>query len=340
MDSYIVRNSDGIYSVYYENNCIYQKKRTETGWSEPKTIAVNTGKNFSLLRSIEGEPVVIYCDKAGNLMVAGNNNPHKMVLRNTSEIRTMLHIDGIINDNTIRLFYNKDYINESCLTEQHRRGDGSWSNPLILDNYIQDNNLTKLICLNGNYIIFYSKKVPEQQIGYREISLNYISEFKLLYSTGYKISDYSLAVTDDEIHFAAIINTFRTSKLIYAKKNSSGISKARILYEGPVKLCHISIQNNKLIIIFSTSRGNHQVTSFDMGASFKRTEPLSQFPFSKSWFADYTRQIPDNFVASELITDPVFPFKIKMCPFITDDDENEINKLKKEIERLKKVAKI
>ena len=340
MGSYIIRNTDSIYSVYHENNCIYQRKRTDTGWSDPKTLAVNTGKSFSLLRSPEGKPIVIYCDKGGNLMLAGDDNPHKMVLRNTSEIKTMLHIDGIMKDNTIRLFYNKDYINESYLTEQHRREDGSWSNPLVLDSYIQDNNMTKIICLNGNYIIFYSKKVPEQQIGYREIGLNYISEFKLLYSTGYKICDYSLAVTEEEIHIAAVINTCRTSKLVYVKKNSGGISKAMILYEGPVKLCHISIQNNKLIIIFSTSRGNQQVTSFDMGASFKRTEPSAQFAFSKSVFAVYTRQIPDTFVATELMTDPVFPFKVKMCPFIPDNDENEVERLKKEIEHLKKVAKI
>lgn len=340
MDSYIIRNTKGIYSVYYENNCIHQKKRTDTGWSDSKTIAVNTGKNFSLLRSPDGEPIVLYCDNNGNLMLSGDDNPHKMVLRNTSEIKTILHIDGIITENTIKLFYNKDYLNESFLTEQHRREDGSWSNPVVLDSYIQDNNMTKIICLNNNYIIFYSKKVPEQQIGYREIGLNYISEFKLLYSTGYKICDYSLAVTEEEIHIAAIISTCRTSKLVYVKKNSGGISTPRILFEGSVKLCHISIQNNKLIIIFNTSRGNQQVTSFDMGASFKRTEPISQFAFNKSVFADYTRQIPDNFVASELITDPALPFKVKMCPFIKDFEDNEVERLKKEIERLKKVAKI
>lgn len=336
MNSYIVRNSDGIYTVYFENNCIYTRKFVAESWSEPKAIASDAYKNFSLIRSCEGEPLILYFDKCKNLFIGSSDKPHKMVLRASSEMQSTLQIDGILNGSSLRLFYSRQTLGEKYITEQHRREDGSWSAPLTLDTYIPENNLTKIINIENNYILFYSKKVPEQQIGYREISSNNISEFKLIYSSGYKINDYSLAVTEDEIHIAAVVSTFRTNKLIYVKKNSSGISKANTLYEGPVKLCHISIQNSKIIIVFSTPKGNSRIISFDMGASFKRAENTEAFVLSKAEFTDYTKQVADNFVASELITDTGIAYKVKMCPFIKDYENNEIERLKKEIERLKK----
>ncbi|MDO4300695.1 MAG: hypothetical protein Q4D26_04795 [Clostridia bacterium] len=337
MNSYIIKNHEGIYSVYGENNCIYEREWTDCKWGKAKTIAINTKGSFSLMRNNKGEPLILYRDKDGNLMLANRDKPHKMVLRNNSEPKTILHIDGIIRDNTIRLFYNRDYLNESYLTEQHRRDDGSWSNPITLDSYIPDDKMTRLVSLGSNYILFYSKKVPEQQIGYREISPFGIREFKMLYATGYKIQDYSLAVTEEEIHLTAVISTARTSKLIYLKKDNSGISKAKILFEGGVKGCHISIENSKIIILINTAKGNCRFTSYDMGISFKRMENADQFVFNKSVFADYTRQIADNFVASELLTDCSFPYEVRLCPIIPCNNENEVEKLKKEIERLKKL---
>ncbi len=335
MNSYIIRSNENIFSVYNENNCIYQRERTASGWGEPNIIASNIGKSFSLIHSTTGEPLILCQDKAGNLILAGSGKPHKTVLRNTSGIIKNPHIYGYINSSTMRIFYNRDYIKDSCLTEQHRREDGSWSSPAVIDCCISEEKMTKLINIEKNYILFYLKKVPEQQIGYREIGTHTIGEFKLLYSTGYKISDYSLAVTEEEIHMAAVINTNRLSRLIYVKKNSNGISKAIMLYEGLINLCHISIQSSKITIFFSTHKGNSKVTSFDMGASFKRIEAAQPFSFTKSVFVDYTKQIPDNFVACELLTDTVYPYNVKMCPFITETSENEIERLKKEIERLR-----
>lgn len=338
MNNYIVKNEKNIYSVYSENNCIYQRELTDTGWKKAEEIAVNTGGEFALMRSEKGAPVILYTDKKGNIMLSSKNFPARMVLRNTSDIRRKFHIEGIIGENTIRLFYSKDYLRESYITEQHRREDGSWSSPAVVDSCTDHKNMTKLICLKGNYILFYSKKVPEQQIGYREIGSS-LSEFKLLYSTGYRISDYSLAVTEEEIHIAAVVNTPVNNKLVYVKKNNSGLSKAKVLHEGHISICCINIHNNKIHILFSTSSGNREVTSSDMGESFKRSMPSYGKPFNKAVFADYTEQVPDIFVASELVTDNIFPYKVKLCPFIGEDENNEIEQLKKEIEYLRKVAK-
>lgn len=338
MNSYIIRNNENIYALYSENNCVRLRKREDNKWGSAKTIAIDVRGSFSLMRS-SSEPVILYQDNKGDLMLASEDKPHKTVLRNTSEAKSILHIDGIINDDTIRLFYNRDFLTESYLTEQHRRYDGSWSKPAALDSYVAEDNLTKLISLENNYILFYSKKVPEQQIGYREIGPYAIGDFKMLYATGYKIIDYSLAVTAEEIHIAAVIGTNRNNKLIYVKKGSQGISTTKTLYDGFVKGCHISIENSKIIILFSTITGNNRITSYDMGNTFRRIEGIEQFEFYKTTFVDYRRQIADSFVATELIADINLPYEPKFCPFISNT-ENEVERLKKEIERLKKVAKI
>lgn len=340
MSSYIIRNNTGIYSVYYENKCIYGRKLLDGDWSEAKTIAVNTKKEFSIMHSTKNcEPTILYQDMSGNVLLTNNDKQHKIVLRNTSETNTLLHINGIVTESGIRLFYNKTDSKENYITEQHLREDGSWSTPIILDSYIASEYMTKLVPINDNYILFYSKKVPEQQIGYREISNTNISEFKMLYATGYNIIDYSLALTSEEIHLTAVISTSRGNKLIYLKKDSSGISKSKTLFSGQVKNCHISIQNSKIIILFSTHIGNSQIASYDMGLTFRRIETSEQFCFNKSIFADYIKQVADNFVATELLTDYNYPYNIRFCPFIPSPKCNEIEQLKKEIARLKKVAK-
>lgn len=315
MNNYIIKNNENIYSVYSENNCIYQRELTDTGWNNAQKIATDTKGEFALIRSAKNSPVVIYTDKKGDIILSSVDFPPKMVLRNTSHIKTKFHIEGIMKNNTLKLFYGKDYMKESYITEQHRREDGSWSSPVIVDSCTDYRNMTKIICLKDNYILFYSKKVPEQQIGYREIGPS-LSEFKLLYSTGYRISDYSLAVTEEEIHIAIVIHTPLVNKLVYTKKTNTGLSKARVLYEGHIGICSIRIHNNKIYIIFSTSSGNREIVSSDMGESFKRIMPSYNKSFSKAVFANYTEQVPDVFVASELITDNISPYNVKLCPFI------------------------
>ncbi len=338
MESCIIRNNEAIYAIYKEKSTIRIRKRNEDKWNEAIITAKNTIGGFSVMGSPDGEPAILYQDSKGNLMAARGDRPHRMVLRNTSENASPLHIRGILRENTIQLFYNRDYISESYITEQHRREDGSWSKAIPLDKYISNGNLTKLVCMGDNYILFYSKNVPEQQIGYREIGRYSIGEFKMLYSTGYKILDYSIALTCDEIHFCAVVLTNRGNRLIYIKKDGNGISKAKILYEGFAKGCHISIENSKIVIVFSTISGNNRIMSYDMGNTFRRTESIEQFVFNKTLFYDYIKQSSDNFVASELITDVNFPYEVRYCPFI-NNSFNEVEKLKREIERLKRVAK-
>lgn len=338
MESYIIRNNEEIYVIYRDKGTIRIRKRLEDKWGEAKIIANATKGSFSLMSNPEGVPIVIYQDSMGNIMLADRDKPHKMVLRNTNTAPMALHITGIIRNGSIQLFYNRDFIGESYITEQHRREDGSWSKAAAVDKYISDRGLTKLINIGNNYVLFYSKKVPEQQIGYREISRYGTGNFKMLYSTGYKITDYSVAATQDEIHMCAIVATNRYSRLIYTVKNSGGISEAKTLYEGVIKNCYIYIENSKINIIFKNIGGNCKIVSDNMGKTFRRIENIEPFNFNKAPFADYTNQSADTFAASELLTDCALPYEVRHCSFISSS-LNEVERLKKEIERLKRVAK-
>lgn len=334
MESCIIK-TDEIYSIYTQGYTLRLRKYQDNKWSDAQTIAKDIHKGFSIIHCQKGEPVILYRDNDGNIMLAEGTKPHRMVLRNTGENITPLNIEGIIKDNVIQIFYNREYIKENYLTEQHRYADGSWSRPVILDKYTANPNMTKIVAVEDNYILFYSKKVPEQQIGYREISNYSTSDYKMLYATGYKILDYSLAVTADEIHIAIVIATSRNNKLIYLNKTQSGVSKAKTLYEGLIKGCHIAIENSKITITFASLKNNCRITSYDMGNTFNRVESIENFTFNKTTLADYSRQSADRFSACELITDINYPYNVKYCPYFNNDNESEIERLKKEIDRLK-----
>lgn len=338
METCIIKNKD-IYAIYLSHNAIIQRKFVNEKWSEPMTIAQTTEKSFSIIHSKNGDPIILYGDKDKNLMLAEGKKPHRMVLRNNDHNPIPINMEGMIKDNIIRLFYNKEYIKESYLTEQHRYDDGSWSRPVILDKYTTTANMTKLVAVNNNYILFYSKKVPEQQIGYREIGTYQTGDYKMLYATGYKILDYSIALTEDEIHLCILIATNRLNKLVYIKKDCNGLSKARTIYEGIIKGCHIAIINSKILITFNTIKGNMKIASYDMGITFNRVERIDNFVFNKVAFIDYNRQSPDVFCATELLNDVCCPYNIRFCPFVSNENQEEIERLKKEIERLKHLRK-
>lgn len=318
MQSYIVKNDEGIYALYANGGHIYQRKRIENGWEAAVTIAESVKGDFSVMRSPKGAPVILYRDGRGNVMVGCENKPHKMVLKNSSENSFPLGIYSILRERGIQLIYSKNYIKDGYLTEQHRREDGSWSKAFVFDKYVSENNMTRLVNIEDNYILFYVKNVPEQQLGYREIGRYGIDNFKMLYATGHKILDYSLAVTAEEIHLCLLVSTGRGgfNKLVYVKKDKNGISKSSVIYEGFIKGCHISIENSKIIIIFSAVRGNNRAVSYDMGNTFKRMESIESFNLGKIPFADYTPPNADGFVASELVWDMDTPFDVKYCPFI------------------------
>ena len=124
----------------------------------------------------------------------------------------------------------------------------------------------------NNKVIFYQKRMPEIQFGYREINEN-ISNFKMVYATGYYITDYSYVITEDSIHFVFLLSGIYGSKIVYVRKESNKVSKAKTIVENTLaRDCIIAIIQNKVCIWWRTARKLYSTVSYDMGESLNSRE--------------------------------------------------------------------
>lgn len=308
MEGFLIKNSKGIYTIYNERSVLKEKCVSNKSQSEVTVISEGVKKALSTVMGTEKEIIVLCQDNNSNIMVAQKDKPQRIVLRNNSNGVLPLNMQAIQWNNTLELFYTKDFGSEGVITQQHRREDGSWSTPTAIDRYINTKGFTKLVSVKGGYILIYTRNAPEQQIGYREICSNSTGIFKLLYATGYKIIDYSIAVTEDEIHLCAVVGSSRSNKLIYTKKDINGITKEKKIYEGFVKGCCIYLEKSKINIVYSTLSGVIKLTSFDMGTTFKKSEKLNITNFNKIPYIDYTDS--ESYRATEVIGDCSIPQSI------------------------------
>lgn len=317
MISCVIRKAKEVYSVYCEKGNIFLRRLYDGVWGEAELIACNVRGGFCVVRDPLSVPAVLYQTKRGSIMLSGVNVREHCITDNADNTNKSICIEMIKNSGGIRLIYDREYSSSRCIAEQHRGIDMTWSYPCIIDSH-EGGAMTRLINLEGNNIIFYTKNVPEHQLGYREIYGGGIGSFKMVYATGYRIKDYSLALTADELHICIVITAGRVNRLVYVRKDMRGISKPIVIGEGIIQGCQISLCHSKPTVVFSTPKGNNILSSYDNGYSFKRVSRGELFPFNKIPLIDYTPQYLDGFSATELVNCSHLPYDIKYCPFIRE----------------------
>jgi hypothetical protein len=121
-------------------------------------------------------------------------------------------------------------------------------------------------------IIFFVRCMPEQQLGFIELGASYIGSFRLIYSTGYSITDYSLYVEEDILMAAVLVNKGLTSAIVFVRIDNNG-TYTRPVYEGMgITLSHIAYSQGNTAIYWQHSRRLCTLVSPDMGKSFYRME--------------------------------------------------------------------
>ena len=182
----------------------------------------------------------------------------------------------------------------------------------------------------NNKVIFYQKRMPEIQFGYREINEN-ISNFKMVYATGYYITDYSYVITEDSIHFVFLLSGIYGSKIVYVRKESNKVSKAKTIVENTLaRDCIIAIIQNKVCIWWRTARKLYSTVSYDMGESFKQ-QGVYKGKFEtnsvKAVLVEKNQQVPSD-----------KPYIIELLPVDNIVQTQNIAE-QEEIERLRKKVK-
>ena len=313
MISCVIRYPKEICSVYCEKGGIFIRRLIDGVWGRADMIACGTKGEFSVVRDPSGVTAVLYRNRRGSIMLSGCDMRERLIADASDK---NMNIAMIRNGNNLRLIYDRDYTDMHCIAEQHRSSD-EWSHPCIIDSH-EGGKSARLISLENNNIIFYIKRVPERQLGYREISANGIGSFKMVFATGYGIKDYSLALTAEELHICIVISAGRINRLVYVKRDMYGISKPLVIGEGVIHGCQMSLCRSKPTVIFSTPNGNNIISSYDNGYSFKTVSKGEFFKFGKIPLIDFTRRYADGFSATELVNCSDVPYDIKYCPFIKD----------------------
>ena len=192
----------------------------------------------------------------------------------------------------------------------------------------------------NNKVIFYQKRMPEIQFGYREINEN-ISNFKMVYATGYYITDYSYVITEDSIHFVFLLSGIYGSKIVYVRKESNKVSKAKTIVENTLaRDCIIAIIQNKVCIWWRTARKLYSTVSYDMGESFKQ-QGVYKGKFEtnsvKAVLVEKNQQ-GDKYIANEVYVPSDKPYIIELLPVDNIVQTQNIAE-QEEIERLRKKVK-
>ncbi|MGN1317723.1 MAG: hypothetical protein ACI4VF_01815 [Lachnospirales bacterium] len=343
MSCYIIKDREKISAIFFKDCEIYKQEFKGGLWGGQFLICENAREDFSI--AYGKEDIILYQLISGDIAMARKGGTPKIILKNMAHTSPNIVINSIFNNN-LRLIYNiVDKNRERKLVTQTQRHDKEWNKPEIIDSFVPINSIAKIVELNENlHILIYCKKMPEFQFGYREISEFKISEFKMIYATGYNILDYSFCITKDALHFVFIQSTGFMQRLIYVKKDGKGISKPVSVYDGlNIKKCLIGIINNRLCVWWIANRSLSIRTSFNFGESFNKPEivrGVNTENISKAVFIDKTDKNPDKYIFNEIYVDTDRPINIY---FLDDIKEKKINKdreiemLREEIEKIKRI---
>lgn len=291
MSCYIIKDSEG-FSAYYYNNCNIFKR--DFNKAMPVILASDTRENFSA----DGK-YLFYQLISGDICM-GN----RVILKNTAHSSPNIVIN-LIPFERLRIIYNIVENNENMLYTQIKRGDNHWSLPEKTDRLYALSNIYNIADLGNNvYILIYAKKMPELQLGFREIYAHSIGEFKHIYATGYNIKDYSYVITKEAMHFVFIQSAGFTERIVYVRRDNAGRSAPITLYEGfNIKKCLLGIIKNKLCVWWEAGRTVSRRSSYDFGLSFNKIEierDINAEGLTKAVFKDKTYANEDNYIFNEI----------------------------------------
>lgn len=342
MSIYILKKSDyEITAIYYSLGNICVKKIEKGMWGKEEIIASGVKPEFSVFE-YNSDYMVIYQNKNGSMYLCGDGKEGIKILESLGDDKNNIVINAEIWNNQMELIYNLPDKNGEYIVRQKKRADSSWSKPEKIDDFVPFNNSFFKVHYadKNNKVIFYQKRMPEIQFGYREINEN-ISNFKMVYATGYYITDYSYVITEDSIHFVFLLSGIYGSKIVYVRKESNKVSKAKTIVENTLaRDCIIAIIQNKVCIWWRTARKLYSTVSYDMGESFKQ-QGVYKGKFEtnsvKAVLVEKNQQ-GDKYIANEVYVPSDKPYIIELLPVDNIVQTQNIAE-QEEIERLRKKVK-
>lgn len=344
MSIYILKKSDfEITAVYYSGGNICIRNVDKGLWGRETIVAKGVKREFSIFEQND-EIMILYQHLNGDIFLWGEHKEPVKILESISNTKNDIVINAEIWGSQMEIIYNLPHSKDECIVRQRKRAESNWSSPEKIDDFVPFNNHLFSIHYAGknNKVIFYQKRMPEIQFGYREIGEN-IGGFKLVYATGFYITDYSYVITDECIHFVFLLSGLYGSKIVYVRKEKGGISKAKTIAENTgAKDCITAVIQNKIYIWWKTAKRLYFTLSYDIGESFK-SPCIYKGEFENNSVKAVLmekNQTGDKYIANQVYVPSDRPYAMELLPVegIIEtkslQDENEINRLRQQVREL------
>lgn len=275
--SYVIKGKNrALTSFFYNNNSIFYRSYIEGKWENKGSLINEVKNNFSVNISDEGNIYVICQGLNGDVILINNEEKiwkSRVILKNKGDNSANILFYAFIKKSEMELLYSCDYDGKnSKIMRQRVLKDKKSQGAEFIDNALSiPEGCFKVQKFDKGYVILYQKRENENQLCYREIIDNTVSEYMLCHKTAYKIVDTAFVRDKEDIYFLYVIKGMFSFQLVFRKKDKNGLSLPKIVYEGQsINKCSIFCSKGDIYACFSMNKQLFYAKSQNKGEDFSR----------------------------------------------------------------------
>lgn len=343
-NQYIVRTDDNVIIsfLYTPNTGISMKTFLKGKWHKSKVI-IRDVRELYTVNLCENGDIYLFCQSINGDIIFCRNSKNedfwhqKVILENNAKSVQNIIFNSIVTKSGINLIYNipAESKNTYYLMSQKLNSDAKWSNAVKIDKIVGFyDGIFQLQMRNDRHgIIFYKKFDSKNCIGYREVNSECIGEFNLIYSSNFLFGDCTFLTAEKTIHFLYTVKNVFSSKVIYKKKDSTGVKEAVVIGEGQqINNCLLMIVKNRLFAFWCNSDKLFYCFSDDDGNSFSQPSKYRRkfcLNPKKAAYLSYANMKESRFFLRNAFVDSTNPKDIQIVSDLYEefyfDAQNNIN---------------
>lgn len=338
-----------IYIVRYENKilCFYHDgKNIMLKHNNTASVIFNDARRDYSINISSGQLNLFCQNNFGNIFLCtykNNNWQRKIILQN--QFNYPLRIYPLIDKNNFSLLYNMPANKNNFYLVINKLQENRWQPSIKIDELYGLQNFCVQRISDNHLLVFYMTKTDAINLGYREITSTRQSDFHLIHSTYYKITDTAFLTTNDSIHILYTVKNMFTKQIVYCKKQAH-LSKPMVLFENPnITNNLLFIVKNELYALWTINEKIYIAVSKDNGFTFHNPIVSSEFfaNIQKAVYLSDELMHEENFFYREIYVDKNNPWQIKLdiqknfaqtnnLPKPPKTSNEIINKLKNQLE--------
>lgn len=260
---YLINGGEGNYTLYYYNNGSIMSRNSLSCRSE--VVSETTSAYFSVCL-YGGITMLAYINGADVILQRGDE---RKILNGVNSVNIDF-LRAVCDNIGIRFVYMSG---NKLVTRSVGKGSGE---SLILDEPVGRIPFALIPIVEGGYALIYGRRTfgtsRGVQLGYRELTVSGVGEYKTIFSTGFDIGDSSICVSGDTIHFVfAAVSRFSVRIMYTAKKGNGACFKPKALWEGNgCKSVCIAATGSNVFVWWESGGYILGMTSHNCGESFDK----------------------------------------------------------------------